>query len=111
MKLAAVYIMAARNGGGCLHLDVTADLPTRLWAHQHARPDHWIKGLPDHKLVYYEFTADLYTAIVRLRDITRGPTGSRGELIRALNPDWHDLSDRVHALAKNPPQQHNMRRG
>ncbi len=100
MKLAAVYIMADRNGGSRLYIDVTADLPKRLWAHKNALPDHLIESLPDHNLVYYEITKDLYTAMLRHREIQHGPVGSRGKLIKTLNPQWQDLSERVQALAE-----------
>lgn len=100
MKLAAVYMMAARDGGGCLHIDVTSDLPKRLWAHRNARPGHPIESLPDHKLVYYEITRNLYAATVRLREIMAGPTGTRGALIRTVNPEWQDLTEQVDALVE-----------
>jgi putative endonuclease len=91
MKIAAVYILCSRLGKRRLYLNATADLKKRLWAHKHALPEHYIRCLPNHKLVYFEITEDMYHAQRRKQEII--DMGGRQQicLISGFNPEWRDL--------------------
>jgi hypothetical protein len=54
-----------------------------------------------HKLVYYEFSEEAYSAIRREKQIKGGSRADKLKLVASQNPDWRDLYDdltRVHRI-------------
>ena len=98
MKLAAVYILSDRLGKEYLHIDATADLKKRLWAHENALPHHRIKHFPDSKLIYFEITENLYEARQRLKEIMAQQREETLSMIGEQNTEWRDLSGSITAL-------------
>ena len=87
-----VYIMSSY--GGTVYVGVTNDLTRRV--HQH-RGDNNGSGFPKKynvtKLVYYEATSDVCSAIAREKQIKGWVRRKKVELIESTNPDWTDLTD------------------
>lgn len=92
MKNPAVYIMAsARNG--TLYTGVTSDLPRRVYEHREAMLPGFTSRYRCHLLVFYEWYADIPTAIAREKQIKGGSRKKKLALIEAMNPGWRDLYD------------------
>lgn len=95
MKIAAIYILYDPSAGGRLYLDATADLQKRLWAHKHAPPNHAIRSLPEHTLVYYEILENMHQALMRKREIKQSGSHTNIRMIKQSNPEWRDLSAEI----------------
>lgn len=46
-----------------------------------------------HQLLYYEVTPDVLSAIAREKQVKAWRRSKKLQLIRAMNPDWRDLSE------------------
>jgi putative endonuclease len=75
-----------------LYTGVTNNLERRLYEHQH----HLVPGYTNRyditRLVYYESTPDVRSAIEREKQIKGWLRSKKIVLIESLNPDWNDLS-------------------
>ena len=85
-----VYIMASQRG--TLYTGVTNDLERRTYEHKHGLGSQFTKKYNVSKLVYYEATGDVLSAIVREKQIKAWRRSKRVVLIESLNPYWEDLS-------------------
>ncbi len=87
-----VYILANKTNT-TLYVGVTNDLQRRLYEHK----NHLIEGFSSRynvtKLVYYETTEDVNSAIEREKQLKGKTRAKKNALISEFNPDWHDLSD------------------
>ena len=86
-----VYILSNWNDS-VLYIGVTSDLPRRLYEHRNNLVDGFTKQYNVHKLVYYEYTNDVYSAISREKPLKGWRRSKKDALITKMNPDWHDLS-------------------
>ena len=75
-----------------LYIGVTSDLPRRLYEHRNGLADGFTKKYNVHKLVYYEHTNDVYSAISREKQLKKWSRAKKDFLIQQMNPDWHYLS-------------------
>ena len=86
-----VYILASRSG--VLYVGVTNDLERRVWQHKH----HVVPGFTDHynvtRLVYFEATSSIRSAIEREKQIKRWRREKKERLIATTNPQWRDLAE------------------
>lgn len=87
-----VYILASKKNG-VLYIGVTSDLNKRVYEHK----NHLHKGFTDKyfvgKLVYFEETPDVKSAILREKQMKKWNREWKIRLIEESNPDWKDLSD------------------
>jgi len=85
-----VYIMSNRSS--TLYTGVTNDLLRRVREHK----EKILKGFTSYyncnRLVYFEITEDVGSAIWREKQIKGWRRDRKIELIESLNPDWNDLS-------------------
>ncbi|MBQ7802088.1 MAG: GIY-YIG nuclease family protein [Oscillospiraceae bacterium] len=86
-----VYILSNWNDS-VLYIGVTSNLPRRLYEHRNNLVDGFTKQYNVHKLVYYEHTNDVYSAISREKQLKGWRRSKKDALITKMNPDWHDLS-------------------
>ena len=86
-----VYILSNWNDS-VLYIGVTSHLPRRLYEHRHGLADGFTKKYNIHKLVYFEHTNDVYSAISREKQLKKWSRVKKEALIRNMNPDWKDLS-------------------
>jgi putative endonuclease len=73
-----VYLLTNWNNK-VIYVGVTSDLKRRLFEHRN-------------KLVYYETTTDVGSAIAREKEIKNWRREKKNRLIDTTNPDWKDLS-------------------
>ena len=76
-----------------LYIGVTNDLSRRLYEHRNGLADGFTKQYNVHKLVYYEYTTDVYSAISREKQLKKWSRAKKTELIKKANPEWLDLSE------------------
>ncbi len=85
-----VYIMASPNNK-VLYTGVTNDLVKRVYAHKSKSVAGFTKRYNVTKLVYYEYTEDVVSALSREKQIKAGSRLKKEELINGFNPNWDDL--------------------
>ena len=84
-----VYILASRSRA--LYLGVTGDLLRRIFEHRtHAVPGHTDRYRIT-RLVHFEATNDVLSAIAREKQLKGWRRGKKIALIEADNPTWEDL--------------------
>ncbi|MEI6498771.1 MAG: GIY-YIG nuclease family protein [bacterium] len=86
------YILASKKNG-VLYIGVTSNLEKRIYEHK----KHIYKGFTDKyfvgKLVYYEETPDINSAISREKQMKKWNREWKENLINKDNPNWEDLSE------------------
>lgn len=87
-----VYILSNWNDS-VLYIGVTSNLPRRLYEHRNGLVDGFTKKYNIHKLVYYEHTNDVYSAISREKQLKKWNRSKKDFLIQRMNPQWKDLSE------------------
>ena len=86
-----VYILSNWDDS-VLYIGVTSNLSRRLYEHRHGLADGFTKQYNVHKLVYYEHTNDVYSAISREKQLKKWVRAKKNALIAKTNPQWIDLS-------------------
>ncbi len=93
-KLYFVYILASDTRQ--LYIGVTNDLVRRIWEHSNGLdPQSYSHRHNTNRLVYFETTTDVRSALCREKQLKRFPRQSKLELIERLNPQWRDLAEDV----------------
>ena len=87
-----VYILANWNDS-VLYIGVTSNLNRRLYEHRNGLADGFTKKYNVHKLVYFEQTNDVYSAISREKQLKNWNRAKKNALIIRTNPHWVDLSE------------------
>ena len=89
-----VYILTNWNNK-VMYVGMTNNLSRRVFEHK----NHLVEGFTDKynvtKLVYYEHTHDVGSAIAREKEIKKWRREKKNILVESLNPDWLDLSNRA----------------
>ena len=78
-----------------LYIGVTGNLEKRLYEHKNQLVSGFTKTYNLHKLVYYEATQDVRSAIAREKQLKGWIRAKKNALINQMNPQWNDLSDIV----------------
>ena len=86
-----VYILANWNNK-VIYTGVTNDLERRLYEHKNGLSDGFTKKYNVHKLVYFECTEDVYSAISREKQIKGWTRAKKNQLIESMNSEWKELS-------------------
>ena len=87
-----VYILSNWNDS-VLYIGVTSNLPRRLYEHRNGLVEGFTKKYNLHKLVYYEHTNDVYSALSREKQLKNWNRSKKNILISKMNPEWVDLSE------------------
>lgn len=94
MKNPVVYIMAnCRNG--TLYCGVTSNLPQRVFQHKNNLISGFTAKYGCKLLVYYEQFDDIFSAIIREKQIKHYNRLKKLLLIESLNPNWDDLYEKI----------------
>jgi len=91
MKEYFVYIMASASG--TLYTGVTGDLERRVAEHKQKLIPGFTARYNITRLVYYESTPDVRSAIAREKQIKGWLRAKKVALIESVNPQWRDLSE------------------
>ncbi len=92
MKDYYVYILASKKNG-TFYIGVTSDLVRRVYQHKKDMVEGFTKKYRVHRLVYFEHTNDVYSAIEREKHLKKWNRDWKIRLIEKENPDWDDLYD------------------
>jgi putative endonuclease len=90
MKQYYVYILAS-DRNGTLYVGVTSALIERIYNHKANVADGFTKEHHVHKLVHYEITNDINSAITREKQLKSWNRKWKIDLIEKNNPQWEDL--------------------
>ena len=91
MKQYYVYLLT-NKGNTVLYTGMTNDLQRRLYEHREGPVESFTKQYHVHKLVYFETTPDVRTAIEREKQIKGWSRKRKDALVATMNPKWVDLS-------------------
>ena len=86
-----VYIMASRSR--VLYTGVTGNLLRRVYEHKRGLVPGFTKAYNVTRLVHYEATGDVSSAIAREKPIKGWSRARKIALIASSNPSWADLSE------------------
>ena len=90
-----VYILAT-NDNKVIYTGVTNHLIRRVYEHKNSLdPKSFTSRYHIHKLVYFECTNDVTSAIAREKQIKGWNRNYKNKLIENKNPLWEDLYDSI----------------
>lgn len=87
-----VYILSNWNNT-VLYVGVTNDLARRIFEHKNRVLIGFTQKYNLNKLVYYQETGDVVSAITREKEIKKWRRDKKADLVSSINPEWRDLSD------------------
>lgn len=90
MKNYYVYILASKRNG-TLYIGVTSNLPKRIYEHKQKIVQGFTKKYGVDKLVYFEETNNINSAIAREKRLKKYKRQWKINLIQKENPEWEDL--------------------
>ncbi len=85
-----VYILTNKMNT-TLYTGVTGDLIKRVFQHKCGQVYGFSSKYKTSKLVYYEFTSNVYSAITREKQLKSGSRQQKLDLVNGFNPAWDDL--------------------
>ena len=86
-----IYILSNWDDS-VLYIGVTSNLEKRLYEHRNHLVDGFTKKYNVQKLVYFEESYDVKSAIAREKQLKGWTRKKKNELIKKDNPKWKDLS-------------------
>jgi len=87
-----VYILTNKSNK-VLYIGVTNDLERRMYEHKNKMVDGFRKKYNLNKLVYFDPTTDVRTAVEREKQLKNWHRDWKINLISGFNPEWKDLSE------------------
>ncbi len=87
-----VYILTNWNNR-VLYVGLTNDLFRRMHEHKNKVVSGFTKRYNLNKLVYYQETSDVLSAITREKEIKKWRRQKKNDLVSSMNPEWKDLSE------------------
>jgi len=86
-----VYLLTNWNNQ-VMYVGMTNDLERRLYEHKHKLFKGFAEKYNLDKLVYFEETQDVMSAISREKEIKKWRREKKNQLVNQVNPSWKDLS-------------------
>ena len=86
-----VYILTNWNNK-VMYTGMTNNLERRLFEHKNKLVEGFTKKYNVNKLVYYEHTTNIHSAITREKEIKNWLREKKNNLVVSINPEWKDLS-------------------
>ena len=90
MKNYWVYIVANWDNT-VLYIGMTNNLTRRMGEHFAGTGSAFTHLYQAHKLLYYEHTTEVTSAIAREKQLKKWRREKKHQLISTMNPDWKDL--------------------
>ena len=78
-----------------MYVGVTNDLHRRIYEHRNNLLEGFTKKYNVHKLVYFEETADVNSAIARETEIKKWRRQKKNDLVLSMYSEWKDLSEEI----------------
>jgi putative endonuclease len=88
-----VYVLTNKSNK-VIYIGVTNNLERRMFEHKNKLVEGFTKRYNLTKLVYYEVTEDVESAIKREKQLKNWHRDWKISLVNQLNPEWEDLSQR-----------------
>jgi putative endonuclease len=88
-----IYILTNKSNK-VIYIGVTNDLERRMFEHKNKLVEGFTKRYNLMKLVYYEVTEDVESAITREKQLKNWHRDWKINLINQFNPEWEDLSEK-----------------
>jgi putative endonuclease len=76
-----------------MYVGVTNDLKRRLYEHKNKLVEGFSEKYNLNKLVYFEETQDVHTAITREKEIKKWRREKKNRLVNQINQEWQDLNE------------------
>ena len=92
MKQYCVYI-TINIDNSTLYVGVTGNLPKRIYEHKNKLVDSFTKAYNVDKLIYFELTENVESALRREKQLKNWHRDWKINLINSVNPKWKDLND------------------
>ncbi len=89
-----VYMLTNWNNK-VLYTGITNDLERRIYEHQNKIVKGFTAKYNVTKLVYFEYTPDVISAIAREKQVKGWTRQKKNELVESINPEWKDLSGEI----------------
>ena len=89
--MAEYYVYIMTNVGRTLYTGVTNDLVRRVWEHKYKVVPGFTSRYQIDRLVWYESTPDVTSAIAREKQLKGWKRRRKVSLVTSLNPTWSDL--------------------
>lgn len=90
MKNYYVYILTNEKNG-TLYIGITSNLIKRIQQHRNKIADGFTKRYNIYKLIYYEQTENINSALIREKALKKWNRNWKIRLIEESNPNWRDL--------------------
>ena len=87
-----IYFMT-NTGNNVIYTGVTNNLKRRVYEHKNKIIKGFTQKYNINKLVYFEYSPSIESAIMREKQIKAGSRLKKIELIENTNPNWDDLYD------------------
>jgi putative endonuclease len=91
-----VYILASKSRR--LYIGMTNDLSRRMWEHKNKVVEGFTKQYNIDRLVYFEETSDVRSAIEREKQFKSWRREKKITLIETINAAWEDLAVRLQVV-------------
>ncbi len=92
MKQYYVYILTNKTDK-VLYIGITSNLIRRIYEHKNKLVEGFTKKYNLSKLVYFETTNDVNSALIREKQLKNWHRDWKLNIIKKHNPDWKDLSE------------------
>ena len=89
-KTYCIYIITNYENS-VFYIGVTNNLERRIYEHKNKLIDGFSKRYNLYKLVYYDYTDDVYSAIQREKQLKKYGRQRKIDLIKSQNPNFEDL--------------------
>ena len=90
MKSYFVYILSNQRNG-TLYTGFTSNLLKRMWEHKNKKVDGFTKKYNVDKLVYFEQTENVVSALEKEKQLKKWNRSWKIKLIESRNQKWQDL--------------------
>ena len=95
-----VYILTNKSNK-VIYIGVTNDLDRRMFEHKNKLVEGFTKRYNLVRLVYYEMTEDVQSAIRREKQLKNWHRDWKINLINQFNPGWNDLSEGFYQMMES----------
>ena len=92
MKDYYVYMISNKRNN-VLYIGVTNNLERRIYEHKNKLIDGFSKKYNCNKLVWFEHTEDIRSAILKEKQMKKWKREIKDREINKINPEWRDLSE------------------
>jgi len=86
-----VYLITNWNNK-VIYIGITNNLQRRVFEHKNKLVEGFTSRYNLNKLVYYEVTTDVTSAIAREKEIKKWRREKKNKLVESTNPAWKDLA-------------------